>query len=199
MNSIEVPELPQEEKVQRFFEVLKAYSTDKDDPISEWEYLTNQIQQTDEKISCICSTHIMNVHLIQNTLSGLILKIGGECAKKWIHAPECEVCEKPLGGLVRRRKEDDWMCYACKKAKAKEALLNNKVRNEYLQKRGNQLFFGYLSLSNLGPYYRRRFSEIVEIKELQTLILRKEIDDDDYRAFREYLDVFLNLNTGKGE
>jgi ribosomal protein L37AE/L43A len=197
--TIDVIELPQEEKVQRFYEVLKAYSTDKKDPISEWEYLTNEVQETNDKIFCICTTRIRNVHLIQNTLSGLILKIGSECAKKWEFAPECEVCKKPLGGLVRRRKEDDWICRSCKTAKAKEAVLNNKVRKEYLQKNGNQVFFGFFSRTNLGPFYGRRFYEVAPIKTLQTAILRTEIDDDDYRAFREYLDVYLKLNTGRNE
>ena len=190
-----VVELALEEKVQRFFEVLKSRTEDKEDPISEWEYLTDKIKETNQKKFCICTTPIKNIHLIRNKKTGLILEIGGECAKKCDLAPLCECCKKPLGAITRRRNEDDWACKACKAARKKEALLKNEVRKQLLRQMGRQEFRGYFKETKTSPWYGRRFDEVVMIEELQRLTLKQEIDHPDYRAFREYLDLYRINNS----
>ena len=191
----DVVELDLEEKVQRFFEVLKSHTEDQDDPIDEWEYLTDEVQQVFVKKFCICSTPIKNIHLIRNKKSGLILEIGSECAKKWDLAPLCENCKNPLGAITRRRKENDWVCKACKAAKKKEALLKVEARQRLLKQMGGQEFRGYFKATKTSPWYGRRFDEVVMIKELQRLTLKQEIDHPDYRAFREYLDLYRLNNS----
>ena len=188
-------ELPQDEKVQKFYEVLKGHTEDQADPISEWEYLTDQVQQVCVKKSCICSTPIKNIHLIRNKKSGLILEIGSECAKKWDLAPLCESCKNPLGALTRRRKENDWICKACKAARKKEALLKAEARQRLLKQMGSYLFMGYFKETRTSPWYGRRFDEVVKVKELQRLTLKQEIDHPDYRAFRDYLDLYRLNNS----
>ena len=188
-------ELPQDEKVQKFYEILKGHTEDQDDPISEWEYLTDQVQEVCVKKSCICSTPIKNIHLIRNRKTGLILEIGSECAKKWDLAPLCESCKKPLGGITRRRKENDWVCKSCKAARKKEALLKADARQRLLKQMGSYLFMGYFKETRTSPWYGRRFDEVVKIKELQRLTLRQEIDHPDYRAFRDYLDLYRLDNS----
>jgi hypothetical protein len=187
---INVVELALEEKVQRFFEVLKSRTEDKEDPISEWEYMTEQIKETNQKKFCICTTPIKNIHLIRNKKTGLILEIGSECAKKWDLAPQCLSCHAQLGAVTRRRKENDWICKTCKAIKKKEALLKNEVRRQLLRQMGRQQFRGYFKETMTSPWYGRRFDEVVMIEELQRLILKQEIDHEDYRAFREYLDLY---------
>ena len=183
-------ELPQDEKVQKFYEVLKGHTEDQDDPISEWEYLTDRVKEAYEKKSCICTTPIKNIHLIRNKKSGLILEIGSECAKKWDLAPLCESCKKPLGAITRRRKENDWVCKACKAARKKEALLKAEARHRLLRQMGGQEFRGYFKETGTSPWYGRRFDEVVMIEKLQRLTLKQEIDHPDYRAFRDYLDLY---------
>jgi hypothetical protein len=187
---IDVVELPLDEKVQKFYEVLKSFTDDQDDPISEWEYLTDKIQSTDEKKSCICSTPIKNIHLIRNKKTRLVLEIGSECAKKWDLAPLCECCNKPLGAVTRRRKENDWLCKACKASKKKEAAVKEEARQRLLKRMGSSLFMGYFKETKTSPWYGRRFDEVVMIERLQTLTLKQEIDHPDYRKFREYLDLY---------
>ena len=188
--AVDVIELALEEKVQKFYEVLKGYTDDQDDPISEWEYLTDKIQSTDEKKFCICTTPIKNIHLIRNKKSGLVLEIGSECAKRWDLAPLCESCKKPLGAITRRRKENDWVCKACKAARKKEALLKAETRQRLLRQMGGQVFRGYYKETKTSPWYGRRFDEVVMIERLQRLTLKQEIDHPDYRAFRTYLDLY---------
>jgi ribosomal protein L37AE/L43A len=183
-------ELPQDEKVQKFFEVLKSHTEDQDDPISEWEYLTDKLKEVFEKKFCICSTPIQNIHMIRNKKSGLVLEIGSECAKKWDLAPLCECCKKPLGAITRRRKEDDWVCKACKAARKKEALLKAEARTQLLKQMGSYLFMGYFKATKTSPWYGRRYDEVVMVKELQRLTLKQEIDHAEYRRFREYLDLY---------
>jgi len=187
---VDVIELPLEEKVQRFYHALKEHTDDKDDPISEWQYLTDTVKESHERKYCICTTPIKNIHLIQNKKTGLILEIGSECAKKWELAPLCECCNKPLGAITRRRKQNDWLCKTCKTVKKNEAILKAEARQRLLRQMGRLEFRGYFKDTGTSPWYGRRFEEVVMIEKLQQLTLKHEIDHPDYRAFREYLDLY---------
>lgn len=187
---VDVVELPLEEKVQKFYEALREYTDDKDDPISEWKYLTDTVKESHEKKFCICTTPIKNIHLIQNKITGVILEIGSECAKKWDLAPLCECCEKPLGAITRRRKQNDWLCKTCKTVKKNEAILKAETRQRLLKQMGRLEFRGYFKETGTSPWYGRRFEEVVVSEKLQQKILSQEVDHPDYRAFRDYLDLY---------
>jgi hypothetical protein len=110
--------LSAKEKHIEFDRVLKLKSQNKDDPISEWDYLkltpieVNHIDQ--ETIRCICTTKIQNIHYIQNRITGETLDIGCECVKRWDRLrPRCDGCKTTLGALERRRKQNDWLCSNC--------------------------------------------------------------------------------------
>jgi hypothetical protein len=120
----------------------------------------------------------------------MILEIGSECAKKWDLAPLCECCNKPLGAITRRRKQNDWLCKTCKTVKKNEAILKAEARQRLLRQMGRLEFRGYFKDTGTSPWYGRRFEEVVMIEKLQQLTLKHEIDHPDYRAFREYLDLY---------
>ena len=88
-------ELPLDTKAQEFLRVLRLYSNDKDDPVSEWAYHKVFMESQEYKgekdgKKCICTTPIFNLHYIQNRISGKVLEIGCECVKRWELGPKCE-------------------------------------------------------------------------------------------------------------
>jgi len=187
-----VIELPLVERVGRFFEVLRDNSTNKQDPISEWEYLYDEPNKGNTQKFCICSTKISNLHVIKNKLSGQIFEIGSECIKKWDLAPVCKSCGSAIGSLTKRRKLNDWLCRKCKKDKEREATIKQIEKEMLLKKLGRQIFYGYFTPSDPGPWYGKRFDEVVKDNRLVRITLKTEIQHDDYWSFREFLDLYRN-------
>jgi ribosomal protein L37AE/L43A len=190
MTSIDAIELPLEEKVRRFFQVLREQSANKQDPISEWGYVYEEPNESGEQKYCICSTKIINLHVIQNKVSGVQLEIGSECIKKWKMAPVCKSCNGAIGSLTKRRKTNDWFCRKCKKAKEKETLAKQIEKQMLLERLGKQLFYGYYKASKTSPWYGKRFREVVDDPLLIKLTLQREEDHADYWAFREFLELY---------
>lgn len=188
-------ELDQSLKSLKFLSVLRTYSSDKNDPISEWEYhkrpymTSNEYQGEADGKRCICTTPITNLHEIKNRISGKILEIGCECVKRWELNPYCHgKCGRSLGNLEARRKANNWLCRSCKAAKEKReevekvmSEIEQKKNDEETERMGHFLFFGF------GKYYKKRFSEVVEDKEIVERLLNNPIDNDDYRTFIEYI------------
>ena len=59
--------------------------------------------------------------------------------------------------------------------------IEQKKNDEETERMGHFLFFGF------GKYYKKRFSEVVEDKEIVERLLNNPIDNDDYRTFIEYI------------
>jgi hypothetical protein len=98
----------------RFFEVLREFSDDKNDPTPEWEFKGLITRGTHEK--CICGTKIELNFLIVHKRTQKQLFIGSECVKRWIQPKLlCERCEAPLGRFEWRHKNQDFHCRSCKK------------------------------------------------------------------------------------
>ena len=133
-------ELDQSLKSLKFLSVLRTYSSDKNDPISEWEYhkrpymTSNEYQGEADGKRCICTTPITNLHEIKNRISGKILEIGCECVKRWELNPYCHgKCGRSLGNLEARRKANNWLCRSCKAAKEKREEVTSKRETEELK------------------------------------------------------------------
>ena len=187
MLSTSVIELPLEDKAQRFMSVLKDHSTNKQDSISEWQYVYEEPNHTDQQKYCICTTKITNLHVIRNKISGLTLEIGSECIKKWELAPVCAGCDGAIGSLVKRRKTNDWYCRKCKKTNDMEARVKQIEKELLLKRLGKQVFFGYFPNTRTSPWYGKRFEDVVKDPRLVKLTLEKEVEHPDYWNFREYL------------
>lgn len=187
MLSTSVIELPLEDKAQRFMSILKDHSTNKQDPISEWAYVYEEPNHTDQQKYCICTTKITNLHVIRNKISGYVLEVGSECIKKWELAPVCAGCDGAIGSLVKRRKTNDWYCRKCKKANDMEARVKQIEKELLLKRLGKQVFFGYFSNTRTSPWYGKRFEDVVKDPRLVKLTLEKEVEHPDYWSFREYL------------
>jgi hypothetical protein len=70
MLSTSVIELPLEDKAQRFMSVLKHHSTNKQDPMSEWESVYAEPNDVDEQKYCICTTAPPSKRLVWDTTMG---------------------------------------------------------------------------------------------------------------------------------
>lgn len=193
MLSTSVIELPLEDKVKRFMSVLKHHSTNKQDPISEWQYVYDEPNHTNLQKYCICTTKITNLHVIRNKISGHTLEVGSECIKKWDLAPVCVSCGGAIGSLVKRRKTNDWYCRKCKKANDMEARVKQIEKELLLKRLGKQLFFGYFPNTRTSPWYGKRFDEVVKDPRLVRLTLEKEVEHPDYWNFREYLTLHQSI------
>ena len=187
MLSTSVIELPLEDKAQRFMSVLKDHSTNKQDSISEWQYVYEEPNHTNQQKYCICTTKITNLHVIRNKISGYVLEVGSECIKKWELAPVCAGCDGAIGSLVKRRKTNDWYCRKCKKTNDMEARVKQIEKELLLKRLGKQVFFGYFPNTRTSPWYGKRFEDIVKDPRLVKLTLEKEVEHPDYWNFREYL------------
>jgi len=193
MLSFSVVELPLEDKAQRFMSVLKHHSTNKQDSISEWEYVYAEPNTNNEQKYCICTTKITNLHVIRNKISGLTLEVGSECIKKWELAPVCAGCDGAIGSLVKRRKTNDWYCRKCKKANDMEARVKQIEKELLLKRLGKQFFFGYFPNTRTSPWYGKRFEDVVKDPRLVKLTLENEVEHADYWCFREYLILHQSL------
>jgi hypothetical protein len=90
---------------KRFFEVLREYSDDKNDPTPEWEFQGMVLHGVKEK--CICGTKILLNYLISHKRTKKQLIIGSECIKRWIQPKmTCEHCDAPLGQVLKRDERD---------------------------------------------------------------------------------------------
>lgn len=100
---------------KKFLEALRKESRDKIDPVSEWRLLDTT---GNFETNCICSKDICQVFYIQNKLTQKTLKIGSDCAERWLSCRlECMECHTALGNVMKRRREKDFLCRSCKKNK----------------------------------------------------------------------------------
>jgi hypothetical protein len=203
-------EVSLDKKSREFMRVLRQHSDNKFDPVSEWIYCkytpAQEAQGERDGKRCICTTPIMNLHYIRNSISGMVIEIGCECIKRWSLGPKCEGgCARSLGSLEKRKKGDNWLCRSCNAKKKKEeeekerARLtreNNEAREKWEQEQiknreqamkitsaGNQLFRGS------GKWYNEPFWKVAKDPLIVAKIMAKVIAHPDYWAFRDYLEM----------
>ena len=100
---------------REFMRKLRQYSNDKENPIPEWE-LQSYVQEAAGECWCICSKEIKNLYHIKSKLSGHLLTIGCDCAKRWIDCDlNCFGCDAPLKSSMTRRRKGDFWCRRCHK------------------------------------------------------------------------------------
>lgn len=127
---------------EKFRKALLQASQDKQDPVSEWKLLdTTGYFET----KCICTKDIFQVFYIQNKITGKILKIGCDCAERWLSCGlSCTRCNTALGNVMKRRREKDFLCRACKKVK--------KERDEYIFAFGKYYGLRWEVVASKQPY-----------------------------------------------
>lgn len=141
-------ELPVQYRSERFFEVLRNHSRDKEDPVSEWDFV--EVLDNDGATNCICTAQIRYLYKIENRCTKDTLIVGSECIKRWLHGLlRCHRCNCRLGNIVKRLRDENFHCRECRKIVDKE-----------FQERVNSKL-GKLRLFWYGPYYQKEFREVI--------------------------------------
>lgn len=145
-------------RAKQFFEILRDNSRDKEDPVSEWDFV--DVVDNDGTMHCICTAPIRYLYRIQNRFTGKSLIVGSECVKRWLNSLlRCERCNCRLGNITKRLRTQDFHCRACKQT----------IRWDHLGRVNHKL--GSMRLFWYGPYYQREFREVInDIPYVETLL-----------------------------
>lgn len=165
----------------RFFEILRRFSDDKNDPTPEWELLTGHHSSSKER--CICSTKIEHQYFIRHKRTGKVLVIGSECVKRWMNPVlNCKGCGDPLGRVCERIRKEDFLCRKCKKASV-------DAERAKIERMGRLVLFWY------GKYYMKPFSLVAEdIPYVEYLInLPQCKSSETLKAFQKYATLVFEI------
>lgn len=181
-----VEELPTLDlKAKKFFETLREKSFHKDDPLPEWRVVLEF--EGDGEETCICSTPIQYKYCIENEYSKERLIIGSECIKRWNMNFRCKQCEAHLGNITKRLRTKNFLCPSCTKAKK----LKDKLEKERQELRKRRL--GHLTLFWFGPYYKKRFFEVINDIPYVNELLNIESDSMTIQYFKEYANLVYEI------
>ena len=174
----------------RFFEILRQFSDDQNDPVPEWSLVEGMTVNSKER--CICSTKIIDNYYIRHRRTGKLLVIGSECVKRWIQPKLlCKGCEKPLGRVCQRIKSGDYLCRSCKLEAKKEEERKEKVKEEKIKRLGNFELFWY------GPYYRKPFRVVAEDIPYVEFLLNhpRSSSSETLIAFEKYINLVYEVKV----
>lgn len=125
---------------KNFMIALRKYSINQSDPIPEWELLPEVHDDVGGGLECICTKDIKQIYTIRHKETKKELEIGCDCALRWMDCSlRCLSCKSPLGNVMKRRKEKNFLCPRCTKE---------------CKKQGEYLFYQYGT--------PRRFADLVE-------------------------------------
>lgn len=172
----------------RFFEILRRYSDDKNDPVPEWELVPEMTVNSKER--CICSTKIIDNYYIRHTRTGKVLVIGSECIKRWISPKlKCKECGAALGRVCRRIKTADYLCRSCKLEAKKEEERKEQERETKIARMEKLVLFWY------GPYYQKPFYLVAkDIPYVEYLLNHpKATTSETLKAFQKYASLVFEI------
>lgn len=183
---------------QRFFEILRDASDDKQDPIPEWELKGFVGSGVDR---CICGTSIMLNYLIVHKRTQKQFVIGSECMKRWMNPKlVCKECESPLGCVAKRYRTNDFLCRCCKtmKKKMEEEESIQRAREKAIKERQRIKAIEKLSLFRLfwsGKYYLKSFKEVLQDESyvLYLMTIPDAKATESVKKFKEYASFFYDL------
>jgi hypothetical protein len=184
-----IEQLPQTQKSGKFYRTLREHSVSQEDPIPEWTVVYHV--EGDGATHCICTTPIQYQFTIENKHNGKRLTIGSECIKRWGINFVCKQCKSPLGNRTRRLLKKDFLCPECKQEEKRKEALRLAKEEEQKRRLGNYHLFWY------GPYYQRKFSEVIRDLPYVELLLNVPKKTKTLEQFEEYVQLYYDILTVK--
>lgn len=173
---------------KRFFEILRKYSFDKEDPISEWRFV--EIVDNDGTNRCICTAPIQYLYKIENKETKATLIVGSECIQRWLQGLlRCKECACVLGNVVKRLRKEDYHCRSCKKIlqKKQEQQEQEELRKRKMSKLGHCRLYWY------GPYYQKMFHEVIDNIPYVEKLINIENKNQTLELFTRYVKTVYDL------
>ena len=174
-------------KARLFFATLRENSISQQDPLPEWQIVTDYEGDGEER--CICSTPILHKYVIENKLNGRRLTIGSECIKRWNIKFVCKQCSSHLGNITKRLIQQDFLCPECKREEKRKQKLLEAQREERKRKLGAYVLYWF------GPYYQRRFSEVINDIPYVEFLLNQPTRTKTIEYFEEYVNLCYEVVT----
>jgi hypothetical protein len=186
---------------REFLRRLREESVNKDDPIPEWsipKLISFEYNETGGR--CICKKDIFQIFQIENKHTKKTLLIGADCAKRWFSARySCHRCKKPLGNIVKRLRESNFICPACAKEQRHHEKSNELLRQSLLTKYGFRWFNNHLNIPFPFQHKKNIMDHLEDeqfcnyILDLDTTHIDNELMPMPFKYYSEYLQDLQTL------
>lgn len=173
------------EKMDKFFGILRDKSENEEDPLVEWRVL--DIEPDYKESRCICGTEICQNFVIENMINKKRLIVGSKCVEKWQFTMLCQGCNKQLKNVANRLKEHKWVCAKCMRSAKKRAKLEQFRKEERIKKLGNYILY------HSGKYYQKHFHEVIEDIQYSNWLYNLESNTKTLAFFKEYVELVCEI------